>query len=115
VRELINKIDGTLCSGSGRIHKVNASFTPNGAIRANDVIAALLQKTPLLMQWRGSIYVLYGAIYDQHLYYSGRQDNVIREFLLIDPRYQDHRRLVTFNRSQNDFGDVEGIASVNVE
>jgi hypothetical protein len=112
---LIKKIDGATCSSAGQVHKISASFTPNGAIKANDVIASLLHKKPLLMEWKGAMYVLYGAAYDQHLYYSGRQDNVIREFLLVDPRYRDNRRFVTFNRSQNDFGEVEGIASVSVE
>jgi hypothetical protein len=114
LRGLINKIDGTTCSNSGQLHKVNASFTPNGAIKANDVIVSLLQGKPLLMGWKNVSYVLYGVVYDQHLFYSGRQDNVIREFLLIDPRYGDKRRTVTFVVAGNDFGEVEGIASISV-
>jgi hypothetical protein len=75
----------------------------------------MLQKKPLLMEWNGTLYVLYGLIYDQHLYSSGRQDNVIREFLLIDPRYRNNKRSVTFEPNKDDFGKVKGIASVRAQ
>jgi hypothetical protein len=114
LRGLIKKIDGTTCSTSSHLLKVNAFFTPNGAIKANDVIASLLQRKPLLIHWKNANYVLYGVVYDQHLFYSGRQDNVIREFLLIDPRYEGKRRTVAFAPTEYNFGEVEGVATITV-
>jgi hypothetical protein len=111
---LISKVDGATCSSGGQIKKVNASFTPNSAIVANNIIASILQQKPLLIQWKGAVYVLYGVVYDQHLHQSGTQDNVVREFLLLDPRYRDKRRFTVFDSKENDFGEVEGVATVSV-
>ncbi len=55
----------------------------------------------------------YGVVYDEHLHASGRRDNVIRELLLIDPRYSDRRGFVAFDREHDDFAQVEGIAAVS--
>jgi hypothetical protein len=111
---LSSKIAGTSCSMGGRMLRVNASFTPNAAIKANDLVASLKQNTPLLMRWQGAVYVLYGVVYDEHLFNSGKQDNVIREFLLVDPRYSDKRRLVAFERWKDDFAIVEGVMSLSL-
>ena len=112
---LISKVDGATCSSDGQSQKVNASFIPNGSIVGNNVIASILQQKPLLMQWRGAVYVLYGVVYDQHLHQSGLQDNVIREFLLLDPRYRGNRRFIVFDSKANDFREVEGVATVSVD
>ncbi len=114
LRSLASKLSGAPCSMNGRMLRLTASFTANGEIRAEALIAPLVQGQPLLFKWKNTLYVLYGVVYDEHLFYSGRRDNVIRELLLIDPRYSDKRRLVAFEREQDDFAEVEGVASVSV-
>lgn len=111
---LARKIDGTSCGVNGNTLRISASFTPIGEIRANDIVSSIMQKKPLLIRWKEVVYVAYGVVYDQHLFNSGRQDNVIREFLLIDPRFSDSRRLVTFRRQKDDFGQIEGIMSTSL-
>jgi hypothetical protein len=96
LRALVNKLSGTSCATNGHTLRVTATFTPNGAIQGNSIIASIKGSEPLLVEWKGALYVLYGVVYDEHLHYSGRQDNVIRELLLIDPRYSDKRRFVAF-------------------
>ncbi len=114
LRTLVTKISGASCAVNGRTLRVTASFVPNGAIQANSIVASLNGGTPLLVSWKGALYVLYGVVYDAHVHYSGRQDNVIRKLLLIDPRYSDKRRLVVFEREKDNFAQVEGFASVSV-
>jgi hypothetical protein len=111
----VNKIRGASCTVDGRTMRVSALFSPNGAIKANDLIASIKLGKPLLMKWKGALYVLYGVVYDEHLFNSGRQDNVIRELLLIESPHQDKRRFVTFSPIKNDFGEIEGIASLSVD
>ncbi len=60
------------------------------------------------------LYVLYGVVYDEHLYSSGRQDNIVRDLLLIDPRYSSERRFVQFQRAKDNFAEIEGIASIGI-
>jgi hypothetical protein len=114
LRAVAAKISGASCSMEGRTLHVNATFAPNGAIKANGIVASVMQHQPLLLEWKNRIYVLYGVVYDQHLYNTGAQDNVIREFLLIDPRYSDTRRFLAFNRAKDNFADVAGIATISV-
>jgi hypothetical protein len=114
LQTLASKISGASCVVNGRRLRVQANFVPNGAIQGNNIIASIKASKPLLFEWKGALYVLYGVVYDEHLHYSGRQDNVIRQFLLIDPRYSDKRRLVSFEREKDNFAEVEGVAGVSV-
>lgn len=98
----------------GRTRHLTTSFTPNAAIKANSIIASVMARQPLLLEWRGEVYVLYGVLYDEHLYDTGAQDNVIRELLLNDPRHSDDRRFLTFEREKDNFAEVSGIAAISV-
>jgi hypothetical protein len=82
--------------------------------QGNDIIVSLRQDRLMLLEWRSILYVLYGVVYDEHLYSSGRQDNIVREFLLIDARYSDKRRLIAFERDKDHFAEVAGIASIGI-
>lgn len=111
---LASRISGASCATNGQTRRVTATFTPNGAIQADNVIAPLVEGKPLLVEWKNALYVLYGVVYDEHLFSNGSRTNVIRELLLIDPRYSDQRRLAAFERDKDNFAEVEGIASVAV-
>jgi hypothetical protein len=112
---LIGKISGTACTSSGQIHKVVATYFSNGEIHGDALIQSVMQGKPLVLEKQDGVYVLYGVIYDEHLHSSGRRDNVIRELLLIDPRYPDKRRLTSFVRGRDDFTDITGVASVTAK
>jgi hypothetical protein len=72
-----------------------------------------MHQRPLLMEWNGNLYVIHGVVYDEHLHNSGKRENVIRQLLLIDPRYAYERRFVSFDRQADDFSQVEGIAEIS--
>ena len=49
--------------------------------------------------------------------YDGLQyedDNMVRDLLLIDPRYSGERRFVQFQRVKDNFAEIEGIASIGI-
>ena len=56
--------------------------------------------------------MLYGAIYDQAVYSDGSITYVIRKLLLLDTRFSDSRREVTFNRDTDDLSKVQGVLFV---
>lgn len=114
LQTLAAKLSGASCMTNGNIVHLSASFTPNGSIQADGIIAPIVHGKPLLIRWNDALYVLYGVIYDEHLHNSGKRENVIRQLLLIDPRYTDQRRFVIFDREKNDFAQVEGIAEIRV-
>jgi hypothetical protein len=89
-----------------------ARFIPNSGIRGDDLIAALIRHTPLLVQYKSSVLVLYGAIFDEHLRSDGSRDNVVRKLLMLDPRHQDRGRWVSFLRDKDDWNQVAGVVSI---
>lgn len=107
------KLSGASCMANGRIVHLSASFTPSESIQSDGIIAPLLHGKPLLIRWNDALYVLYGVIYDEHVHNSGKRDNVIRRLLLLDPRYADERRFVSFDREKDDFAQVEGFAEIS--
>ncbi len=114
LRALADKISGASCATNGQIRRIAANFVPNTAIQADNLLASLLQRKPLLMEWKNELFVLYGIVYDERLHSDGHRVNVIRELLLIDPRYSDKRRLKAFVREKDNLAEVAGVASVTV-
>ena len=114
LRTLAFRLSGASCSVNGSTIRLKAGFTPNEEIRPESLIVPVMQGQPLLFEWKGALYVLYEVVYDEHIFSSGQRDNLIRELLLIDPRYSDQRRFVAFERDKDDFAQVEGIASASV-
>jgi hypothetical protein len=112
---LSKKISGTTCLKNGAVEHLETAFMPNGAIRPEQIISPLIEGDPLLLKWKGTFFVLYGVVYDEHVHRSGGRNNVIRELLLIDPRYQDNRRFVVFDREKNNFGEVEGMVKLTLK
>ena len=88
------------------------------SVKAGDIIASLLAQRPLLMNWDGHLYVVYGALYDVcaagSLDYPGYNFPAIRTFLLVDTRFSDRRRYVSFNRQTDDWGKVTGFLALAI-
>jgi hypothetical protein len=114
LRTLASRISGASCVDNGQLLRVAATFVPNGAIQADNLIASVIGGKPLLVEWKNALFVLYGVVYDEHRYPDGNRVNAIRELLLIDPRYSDKRRFKAFVREKDNFAEVEGVASVSV-
>ncbi len=113
LEELSKKLSSASClTKSGTVH-VNARFMPNISIQADDIIASIRNGSLQLMRWNGVLYVLHGVVYDEHLHNSGKRENVIRQLLLIDPRFSGERRFIAFDREKDDFSQVEGISSLD--
>jgi len=83
-------------------------------VNAEDIIGSLIAQRPLLMDWNGHLYVLYGAIFDDYKYYSGADEHVIHTLLLVDTRFSDDRRYVTFNRQTDDWAKVSGLLALTI-
>ncbi len=112
LRTLSEKLVAASCLARGGTVHLDAEFTPSGSIQADNIVASIKRHEPLLMRWNGILYVLHGVVYDEHLHNSGRRENVIRQLLLIDPRYADERRFGSFDRPKDDFSQVEGFAKI---
>jgi hypothetical protein len=105
-----NKLQGRHRLSAGRPIMVTAEFVPPASINSGQLISALTEKRPLLIEWNSHLYVGYGVIYDKTLdYSSGATMDAIHKVLLVDTRFSDKRREVSFDRLTDNWGNVQGL------
>ena len=73
------------------------------------VINALAAKQALIMEWNSHLYIVQGVTYGTSYSAEGARMDSIFKIFLVDPRYSDQRREVTFDRQTDDWGKVEGL------
>jgi hypothetical protein len=95
--------------------KIHANYVAPGPIDPGLIIATLLDRHAAIIEWKSNIFIVYGAIYDESLHYSGRRQYAIRKFLLLDPRFSDQRRETEFKRDKDDWGKVQGVLTLWIE
>jgi hypothetical protein len=112
LKDVAAKLQGRHLLSDGRPIMVTAEYVPATSLVGGTFIGTLNDKQPLLMEWNSHLYVVYGVIYST--IYSpegGRTDSIFKIFLL-NPRYSDQRREVTFNRQTDDWGKVQGLLTL---
>jgi hypothetical protein len=109
LKDVDAKLRGKHLLNDGRPITVSTEYTAPASINPSQIISTLLSDRPLLIEWNSRLYVLYGAVFDEKLYYSGQRDYVVHKLLLFDVRFADPRKKVTFNRDTDDWEKVQGL------
>jgi hypothetical protein len=108
------KLRGTAYLADGSAIIIADQYWPGASVRAEDILSSLMAQRPLLMGWAGHLYVLYGAMFDEYRYQNGTAVHAIRTLLLVDTRFSDRRRYVSFNRQTEDWGKVSGLLALAI-
>ena len=109
IKDIAAKLQGRHLLGDGRPIMVNVTDMTSSGTNPAPIVDALTNRHALLLMWKSRLYVLVGALYDEgYDQYSSRIDTVNRLYLL-DTRYSDSRRDVTFSRTKDDWNDVQGL------
>ena len=110
LKDVSAKLQGRHLLSDGRPIMVTAEYVPAAEVNPGLVIGALQRKRALLMEWNSHLYVVYGVISDEILdSKTGASIDSIRKFLLLDTRFSDERREVSFTRETDDWGKVQGL------
>jgi len=111
LKDIVDKLGGRHLLSDGRPIMVTAECWPAAAGHSNsgNPISAIMEKRALLMEWNSHLYVVYGVIYDTIDDPESGTGNMILKFLLLDTRFSDDRRKVSFNRQTDDWGKVQGL------
>lgn len=115
LKEIGNKLQGTQMQIDGALVVVRAEYLSPSSIVPDQIIAPLLKEHPPLMEWNGNLYLLYGVVFDEKLYYSGRREYLIHKILLLDMRFSDERRRAHFDRRIDDWARVQGLLILRAE
>ena len=93
---------------------VTDQYWPGSSVNAEAIIGTLTAQHPLLTVWNGHLYVMYGAVFGEYLYNDGSSMHVIQKLLMVDTRFSDDRRYVSFDRQTDDWNKVTGLLSLAV-
>lgn len=116
LKDIASKLQGRWLLSDGRPILVTPDFPPSSPTidLSYWIIGHLMHKHAMLMVWGAHLYVVYGAVFDEVVYSDGTPNaSSIHKLLLLDTRYADSRREVTFNRDTDDWSKVEGMLSLD--
>ncbi len=114
LKDVASKLQGRHLLSDGRPIKTTAEFVPATSINSGQVVQSIRDKRAMLLQWNSHVYVLYGAVFDETGDYNSGFTYAITKLLLLDLRFSDARREVTFNRDTDDLGKVQGMLVLTV-
>ena len=115
VKDIIAKLQGRHLFSDGRPVMISVlDLAPQATRNPGTVVRALTNKRAMLLMWNSHLYVLYGALFDEAQYADGSLVESINQLFLLDPRYSDSRREVSFKREKDDWNQVEGLLLLSV-
>jgi hypothetical protein len=115
VKDIIAKLRGRHLFSDGRPVMISVlDLAPQATRNPGTVVRALTNKRAMLLMWNSHLYVLYGALFDEAEYADGSLAETINQLFLLDPRYSDSRREVSFRRDKGDWNQVEGLLLLSV-
>ncbi|MGA7926140.1 MAG: hypothetical protein WCA20_09100 [Candidatus Sulfotelmatobacter sp.] len=112
LKDIAAKLQGRHLLSDGRPIMVTAEYVPATSLVAGTLIGTLSEKQPLLMEWNSHLYVVSGLIYSTTYTPEGERIDSILKIFLLDPRFSGQRREVTFDRSTDDWGKVQGLLTL---
>jgi len=115
VKDIIAKLRARHLFSDGRPVMISVlDLAPQATRNPGTVVRALTNKRAMLLMWNSHLYVLYGALFDEAQYADGSLVESINQLFLLDPRYSDSRREVSFKREKDDWNQVEGLLLLSV-
>ncbi len=97
---IANKLRGRNVLSDGRAFIVTAEYMSPPSVNVGQLITAVTEKHAPLMEWDSHLYVVFGVIYYETFDSStGARTDALDKLLLLDPRFSDERREVSFDRT----------------
>jgi hypothetical protein len=114
IKDITSKLQGRHLLSDGRPIMVTVIDLAPSARNPTPIVRALTNQQALLLMWNTRLYVIAGAVFDEGLYADGALTDTINELSLLDTRYSDSRREVTFRRNTDDWDKVDGLLLLTV-
>jgi hypothetical protein len=116
LREVAAQLQGRQLLPDGRPIMITAEYVAPDSLNSSQLVNAVLASHAPLMEWNSHLYVVSGVIFDESDFENGQTIAfMIRKILLLDPRFSDSRREVSFNRDTDDLGKVQGLLFVDAK
>jgi len=112
LKDVAAKLGGRQLLNDGRPVMVTAEVWPAASTNTTQIITAMRENHPLLMEWNSHVYIVYGAMFNRVLQNDPdggqEQEYTIQKLLLLDLRYSGARRETVFDREKDHLEDSQG-------
>lgn len=112
LKDISTRLGGRQLLNDGRPVMIRAELWPAASTNTTQIITALRENHPLLMEWNSQIYIVYGALFNPVVQTDPdgvqQQSYTIQKLLLLDLRYSGARRETAFNRETDKIEDSQG-------
>jgi hypothetical protein len=108
LEQIARVINGEYVLDDSRKVRLEARYAVGSPANLDSIILGLRAGRPALLVWKGHAYILYGVVYDEYISPTGHRFFDIRELKLVDPFYDEDRRLVSFVKDRDDPADIGG-------
>jgi hypothetical protein len=109
LKAIANKLRGRNVLSDGRAFIITADYCSPPSVNVGQLITAVTEKHAPLIEWNSHLYVVYGVIfYETFDFSTGARTDSLDKLLLLDPRFSDERRKVSFDRA-TDWEKVQGL------
>ena len=113
LEQIARVLDGEYVLDDGRKVQLQARYTVGSPVNLDSIILGLRAGRPALLVWKGHAFLVYGIVYDEYVSPTGHRFFDIREIKLVDPFFEDERRLVSFVKDQDSAADIGGTFEVS--
>jgi hypothetical protein len=114
LKDLSTRVPGRYALSDGRRTVVKAEYVPPSAINPSQLLIPLMRNQASLIEWESRLYVLYGAIFDEVRDQREGRLFQIHELLLLDVRFSDTRREISFDEGSNGPKELQGLLTLSV-
>jgi hypothetical protein len=110
LKDIAARMQGRHLLSDGRPIVVSAEYFEPSAIKTWTLIGNLRDKHALLMEWNSRLYVCYGVTYrNEYDPDAGGEIDTVLKLSLLDTRYSDSRRHLSFDLATDDWRKVQGM------
>lgn len=109
IKDIVAKLRGRHLLTDGRPFVVTVTDLAPSSANPLPIIEALTKNQALLMMWNSRLYVVDGAVFYDAIYNDGTRVTTVNKLSLIDVRYSDARRELSFSRATDDWSKVQGL------
>jgi hypothetical protein len=112
---LADQISHAYTLNDGQKFRIDAHFTPGAPTQPDFLIADLRQDKPVMLIWRGRIYLLTAMEWQEYIAPTGNKMFAIQTLRLFDPAAPTpETREITFSRDTDNPDDLNGTLELDV-
>ena len=111
---LARQVPGEYQLDDGRKVRLEARYAVGPPTAPDDLIAAVRRGQPVLLGWRGNVYLLHGVLFDEYISLTGVRRFEIKEMMLtslVIPEGEE--RTTSFVKGRDDPSEIQGTLEIH--